>query len=38
LARAALFGLLLLEPARQDRPGYEGMARVGLKRVLAYGT
>lgn len=36
LAWGALFGLMLLELAQQDRPSYEEMARVGLERVLAH--
>jgi aminoglycoside phosphotransferase (APT) family kinase protein len=37
LAWGALFGLMLLELAQHGRPSYEGMARAGLERVLAYG-
>jgi aminoglycoside phosphotransferase (APT) family kinase protein len=36
-AWGALFGLMLLELAPEDHPSYEGMARVGLERVLTYG-
>ncbi len=32
---AALFGLMLLELGRRDRPSYEGMARLALERTLA---
>ena len=32
---AALFGLMLLELGRGDRPTYEGMARLALERTLA---
>jgi aminoglycoside phosphotransferase (APT) family kinase protein len=32
---AALFGLMLLELGRDDRPSYQGMARLALERTLA---
>jgi aminoglycoside phosphotransferase (APT) family kinase protein len=32
---SALFGLMLLELGRRDRPSYEGMARLALERTLA---